>query len=309
MCPIFNFFRRRKSSGFPIGELISASAPAPPIRHEVPPKRQRRRGEYVKLDVKSYYNLHVGVVVDGFDGYLTLERIGKGFYLRVRNGKRGRVLLYVRKRLVGQLVELLAQGADETAKDIVCNLLYGKFSDMVVKWYGKTHKPWIWAVGFGIWIKAHKKGRERGATGVLIAKKKRLEQGFYYYVAERVKGTRRKYKHYYLTRAPWEHLIYAFDRPERLEGYRPIINYLESRGIEVYNYGMVIKKKLIPNWLVRKRVEERLRAGREDEGIIGEAQEEAESWGWDEVLMGYREAGDEEAVREVEEWLGESESE
>ena len=309
MCPIFNFFRRRKSSGFPIGELISASAPAPPIRVGSPPpkKRQRRRGEYIKLDVKSYYNLHMSVVVDNFDGYLTLERIGKGFYICVRNGKRRRALLYVRKRLVGQLVELLNQGNDEAVKDIVYNLLHGKFSDIVVKAYGRTPKTWDWAVGFGIWVIAHKKGREEGATGVLIAKRKRPGQGFYYYVAERVKGTRRKYKHYYLTKTPWEHLRYAFIRPERREGYKPIIDYLESKGIEVYNYGMVIKKKLIPKWLVRKRVEERLRVSREDEGIIGEAMDEAELWGWDEVLMEYREAGDEEAVREVEEWLGESE--
>jgi hypothetical protein len=36
---------------------------------------------------------------------------------------------------------------------------------------------------------------------------------------------------------------------------------------------MVIKPKLIPNWLIRKRAEEARLASREDDGVIGEAME------------------------------------
>lgn len=140
---------------------------------------------------------------------------------------------------------------------------------------------------------------------MLIAKRFKPKGKFYYYLAIRQRGTRRKYTHRYLAPVPWEHLRYAFIRPKGREGYKPIIDYLESIGWYVPNYGIVIKKKLIPNWLVRKRVEKARRVNREDEGIIGEAMEEAEDRGWGDVLAEYEENGDTEAAEEVREWLGE----
>jgi hypothetical protein len=95
MCPIFGFLRRRKveGSGFPIGDPISAASP---IGNTAPPKAKvRKRWEYVKLNCKSYYNLHIGVPTGA---RLTLERVGKYYYLCIRKKKRRTPLMYVRKR-------------------------------------------------------------------------------------------------------------------------------------------------------------------------------------------------------------------
>jgi hypothetical protein len=298
MCPIFGFLRRRKveSSGFPIGNPIPVASVSAPIGRAAPPKaKARKRGEYVKLSCKSYYNLHLRV---SEDGRLTLERVGKYYYLCMRHGKNRTPLLYVRKKLVEQFANLCSQWNWLGVKELAYDLLSKKYGQLQLE--DEPYKPTGWSLGFGLWLFVSGKG-----GGVLIAKRFKPKGKFYYYLAIRQRGTRRKYTHRYLAPVPWEHLRYAFIRPQSRKEYKPIVDYLQTTGWDILNYSMIIKPKLIPNWLIRKRVEEARRASREDEGVIGEAMEEAEDWGWEEVLEEYEENGDIEAAEEVREWLGE----
>lgn len=318
---LFNFFDRRKRSadqtrsqtGFPIGEFPV------PVRDAAPQKAKACRGERIEINCKSYYNLHMEVIISGLgQGFITVERLGNYYYICLRNKEVGRkVLRYIPKREVGRMAGLISQGSMSLGQDIVYRLLSVKFNVDAVKpnvvVWDRDYKPrksryehLPWSLGFGLWLRAHRKEWGRSITGVLIAEKKRKNGSYSYYLAERLKGSRRSYKHYYLEATPWEHLELAFSKPQRYVEYRPILDYLQSKGVEILNSGMVTRSKLVPKWLIKKRIEEKHRVHREDEGIIGEAIEEAEDWGWGEVELEYLDDGDWEAYREVEDFLGEN---
>jgi hypothetical protein len=240
--------------------------------------------------------------VDGVgEGYITIEKAGSYWNICLRKPHVRKTLRYIKVSAVKKMVEALNAGKLWEAQCVALGELLQKYHLALLdeNHMVRDQSDYVsYSLSMGVWIKARRMDWEEYKRGVLIIKRK-SPRSYAYYLAEKVSG--KKYKHHYLTKAPYEHIAYRNPRYRMM--ISPVIRYLESRGIDIVDFNVVVHKIPKPNWLIRKREEQG--SIREDEGILGEAQEKAETWGWEQVRQDYLEDGDTEALDELEEYWDE----
>jgi len=238
---------------------------------------------------------------------LTAERVSRGWvlYLRVEGGRK----IYVKKLNMEQ-ARTVVDGDIDAAQAVGRSVMAEKYGDRAVcLGFDDPDKHWrrLWTYSLGVWVEVGKIGCWK-REGILIIKRKKGNQ-WAYYVVEKPKDLkffellkRMPYKkarmfrrHQYVAAVPKGHLQLIFKRShlKRIpEGdLKAIFRDLTQEQI------FVMKWQYVEPYRFKTKVS--VRPSREDEGIIGELQSEAEDRGWGEVEEELTENGEWETIEEL----------